>query len=100
MNKLVFIINNVVCNKKIQYLNIGFERKVLEMTKLENANLFHCYVSGDIFKIATATKVQEFDFSHFNDDKKIIKYIEEAIIILKNNLPSYRMLLIWLLNFS
>ena len=31
----------------------GFEKSVLNMAKQQNANLFHCYVTGDIFKIAT-----------------------------------------------
>jgi hypothetical protein len=34
-----------------------FENSVLKMAKQRNANLFHCSVSGDIFKIASAKKV-------------------------------------------
>lgn len=57
------------------------------MAKQKNANLFHCYVCGDIFKIATAKKVQQFDFSSFDSDKEIVKYISTAIDILRKNLP-------------
>jgi hypothetical protein len=34
-----------------------FEKKVKRIVKQQNAKLFHCYVAGDIFKIATANKV-------------------------------------------
>ncbi|MEO5650841.1 MAG: hypothetical protein ABIR03_13085 [Ginsengibacter sp.] len=57
------------------------------MSKQKNANLFHCYVFGDIFKIATAKKVQEFDFSLFDSDEEVIRFIEIAIHILRENLP-------------
>jgi adenylyl- and sulfurtransferase ThiI len=64
-----------------------FKSEVLKMAKQKNANLFHCYVSGNVFKIATAKKVQQFDFSLFNSDKKVIKFISIAIDILRENLP-------------
>ncbi|MDQ2718202.1 MAG: hypothetical protein M3Z26_00370 [Bacteroidota bacterium] len=57
------------------------------MARQKNAKLFHCYVAGEIFKIATAKKVQQFDFSQFQSDKEIIKYISSAIDILRKNLP-------------
>ena len=50
----------------------SFLKAVTSMAKRKNANLFHCYVCGDIFKIATAQKVQEFDFTSFNSEKEII----------------------------
>ncbi len=39
-----------------------FEKKVKQIAKQQNAKLFHCYVAGDLFKIATAKKVQESTF--------------------------------------
>lgn len=62
-----------------------FEKAVMEMTHLQNARLFHCYVSGDIFKIATAPKVQEFDFSAFESEEEIVNYIHDAMQILRKN---------------
>ncbi len=62
------------------------------MARQKNANLFHCYVCSDIFKIATAKKVQQFDFRHFDSDKEIIKYISTAIEILRKNLPQQSLL--------
>lgn len=59
-----------------------FEKKVKQIAKQQNAKLFHRYVAGDIFKIATAKKVQEFDFSFFTSDKEIIKLIQGALEIL------------------
>ena len=65
----------------------SFIRAVTAMAKRKNANLFHCYVCGDIFKIATAQKVQEFDFSLFHSEKEIINFIQTAINILREHLP-------------
>ena len=65
----------------------SFLKAVEAMAKQKNATRFHCYVSGDIFKIATAKKVQEFDFSSFACDKEVIRYIQAAIDVLKQNLP-------------
>lgn len=65
----------------------SFLKAVTAMAKRKNANLFHCYISGDIFKTATAQRVQEFDFSSFHSDKKIISFIQSAIHILRENLP-------------
>ena len=64
----------------------SFLKSVVAMSKQKNAKLFHCYVCGDIFKIATAKKVQEFDFSSFNNEKEVIAYIQKAIDILRENL--------------
>lgn len=41
-----------------------FKKEVLKMARQKNATLFHCYIQGDIFKIATARRVQEFDFTN------------------------------------
>lgn len=65
----------------------SFLKAVTTMAKRKNANLFHCYVYGDIFKITSAKKVQEFDFSSFHSDKEIIRFIQTAINILRENLP-------------
>ncbi|MEO6136498.1 MAG: hypothetical protein ABIP35_15170 [Ginsengibacter sp.] len=65
----------------------SFLKSVVAMSKQKNAKIFHCYVCGDIFKIATAKKVQEFDFSSFKNDKEVVAYIQSAIDILRQNLP-------------
>lgn len=49
--------------------------------------LFHCYVTGDIFRISTGAKVQDFDFSHFKSDEEICNYISRAIEILRTAIP-------------
>ena len=85
MSKLFFM-------QKVKDLK-SFEQAVLAMAKQKKANLFHCYVSGDIFKIATAKKVQEFDFSSFDCDKEVTKFIDIAINILRQNLPQRILLL-------
>ena len=79
MKKLFFM-------QKVKDLK-SFEQAVLRMAKQKNTSLFHCYVTSDIFKIATAQKVQEFDFSSFNCDKEVIRFIQIAIDILRENLP-------------
>ena len=79
MSKLFFM-------QKVKDLK-SFEQAVVGMAKQKNAKLFHCYVSGDIFKIATAKKVQEFDFSSFDCDKEVIRFIQIAIDILREYLP-------------
>ena len=52
----------------------------------KNASLFHCYINQDIFVIATAKKVKQFDFSNI-PDKRAITYIQKAIKILEEILP-------------
>ena len=54
----------------------SFLKSVSAMAKQKNANLFHCYVCGDIFEIATAKKIQEFDFSSFEWEKEVIRFIQ------------------------
>lgn len=66
---------------------VSFKKAVRSMARQKNANLFHCYVCGNIFKIATAKKVQQFDFSSFDSDEEIIRYIQKAIDILRKELP-------------
>lgn len=61
-----------------------FEKVVRSMAR-QKSSLFHCYISGNIFKIATATRVQEFDFSAFESEEEIINYIHEAMQILRKN---------------
>ncbi|HUZ60090.1 MAG TPA: hypothetical protein VMU83_15055 [Hanamia sp.] len=63
-----------------------FKKEVLKMATQKNATLFHCYIQGDIFKISTAKKVQEFDFSNFKSEKKICSFIDTAIQILRKHL--------------
>lgn len=42
-----------------------------------NLKRLHCYASSDIFKIATATKVLEFNLGSFDDDREILGYYEK-----------------------
>ena len=56
------------------------------MAQPKNENLFHCYVCGNIFKIATPKRVQEFDFTSFECEKEVIVFIHIAIDILRANL--------------
>ena len=79
MTKLFFM-------QKVKSL-AAFEKSVIAIAQQKNANLFHCYVCGNIFKIATAKKVQKFDFSSFECDKEVIRFIQIAIDILRQNLP-------------
>ena len=79
MKKLFFM-------QKVKDLK-SFEQTVLAMAKQKKTNLFHCYVSGDVFKIATAKKIQEFDFGSFECEKEVIRFIQIAIDILRQNLP-------------
>jgi hypothetical protein len=69
-----------------------FKKEVLKMARQKNASLFHCYIQGDIFKIATAKKVQEFDFSNIKSEKKICSFIDTAIQILRKHLPEQLLL--------
>jgi len=69
-----------------------FKKEVVKMARQKNASLFHCYVQGDIFKIATAKRVQQFDFSNIKSDKKVCHFIDEAIQILRKHLPEQLLL--------
>ena len=69
-----------------------FKKEVVKIARQKNAMLFHCYIQGDIFKIATAKKVQQFDFSKLKSEKQICKYIDTAIQILRKHLPEQLLL--------
>lgn len=62
------------------------------MARQKNATRFHCYIQVDFFKIATAKKVQQFDFSNLKSKKQICKYIDTAIQILRKHLPEQLLL--------
>ena len=70
-----------------------FQKSVRSIAKQKNAKLFHCYVTGDIFKIATAKNVREFDFSSIECDEEVIRFIQSAIDILRQNLPQQILLM-------
>jgi hypothetical protein len=55
-------------------------------SRQKKANLLPSYVCGNISKILTAKKVQEFDFSSFDCDKEVIRFIQIAIDILSKDL--------------
>jgi hypothetical protein len=74
-----------------------FLKEVERIGKQQNAKLFHCYVSGHFFVIATAIRVEKFDFSSFKDEVRIIDFIQEAIKILERLLP--RQLLLFSENY-
>jgi len=69
-----------------------FKKEVVKMARQKNAMLFHCYIQGDIFKIATAKRVQQFDFTNLKSEKQICKYIDTAIQILRKHLPEQLLL--------
>ena len=69
-----------------------FKYQVARLAKQKDASLFHCYCHGDIFRIATAKKVMDFDFTDFKSEEKIIHFMLIAIAILKKHL-TWQMLL-------
>ena len=69
-----------------------FKYQVARLAKQKDASLFHCYCHGDIFRIATAKKVMDFDFTDFKSEEKIIHFMLIAIAILKKHL-AWQMLL-------
>jgi len=71
-----------------------FERAVRSIIKANlstvqpvNHSTFFCYIKGDIFRISTGAKVQDFDFSHFNSEEEICNYIAKAIELLRAAIP-------------
>lgn len=48
---------------------------------------FHCYIRGDIFRISTGAKVQDFDFAHFKSEEEICNYVAKALEILRMAMP-------------
>lgn len=77
--------------KKVFYMHkvksrAAFEKAVQAMARRKEAKLFSCYITGDIFRIATGSKVQEFDFSDFEDDKEFVEWMERAMEMLKENI--------------
>ena len=69
-----------------------FKYQVSKLAKQKEAYLFHCYCHGDIFRIATAKKVMDFDFTDFKKEEKIIDFMLIAIAILKKHLRRHRLL--------
>ena len=69
-----------------------FKYQVARLAKQKDASLFHCYCHGDIFRITTAKKVMDFDFTDFKSEEKIIHFMLIAIAILKKHL-AWQMLL-------
>ena len=63
-----------------------FKYQVTLLAKQKDATLFHCYIHGDIFRIATAKKVMDFDFTDFRSEEKIIHFMLIATAILKKHL--------------
>lgn len=57
-----------------------------------NQSTFHCYVIGDIFRISTGAKVQDFDFSNFKSEEEICNYISKAIELLRQHIPQQQTL--------
>ena len=69
-----------------------FRYQVAKMAKDKEAKLFHCYCHGDIFRIATAKKVMDFDFTDFKSEEKIIHFMLIAIAILKKHINQQTLL--------
>ena len=69
-----------------------FYGEIHELAKQKNVTLFNCYVQQEIFTVATANRVQQFDFSNL-DDEKAIRLIENAVYILQENIPKFTKLI-------
>ena len=69
-----------------------FKYQVTMLAKQKDASLFHCYCHGDIFRIATAKKVMDFDFTDFKSEEKIIHFMLIAIGVLKKHLHKQTLL--------
>ena len=69
-----------------------FKYQVTRLAKQKDASLFHCYSHGDIFRIGTAKKVMDFDFTDFKSEEKIIHFMMIAIAILKKHLHQQTLL--------
>lgn len=69
-----------------------FKYQVAKLAKQKDANLFYCYIQGDIFRIATAKKVMDFDFTDFKSEEKIIHFMLMAIAILNKYLNKQMLL--------
>ena len=69
-----------------------FKYQVARLAKQKDANLFYCYIQGDIFRIATAKKAMDFDFTDFKSEEKIIHFIMIAIAILNKYLNKQMLL--------
>ena len=69
-----------------------FKYQVASLAKQKDASLFHCYCHGDIFRIATAKKVMDFDFTDFKSEEKIIHFMLIAIAILNKYLNKQMLL--------
>ena len=69
-----------------------FKYQVARLAKEKDASLFHCYCHGDIFRIATAKKVMDFDFTDFKSEEKIIHFMLIAIAILNKYLNKQMLL--------
>ncbi|KAA9037158.1 hypothetical protein FW778_17160 [Ginsengibacter hankyongi] len=63
-----------------------FKYQVAKLARQKDANLYHCYCYGNIFRIATAKKVMDFDFTDFKSEERIIHFMMIAIAILKKHL--------------
>ena len=69
-----------------------FKYQVARLAKEKDASLFHCYCHGDIFRITTAKKVMDFDFTDFKSEEKIIHFMLIAIGVLKKHLNQQKLL--------
>ena len=69
-----------------------FKYQVAKLAKQKDAKLFHCYCRGEIFRIATARNVMDFDFIEFKKDEKIVDFMLIAIAILKKHLRRPKLL--------
>ena len=69
-----------------------FKYQVAKLAKQKDASLFYCYIQGDIFRIATAKKVMDFDFTDFKSEEKIIHFMLIAIAILNKYLNKQMLL--------
>ena len=69
-----------------------FKYKVSKLAKQKEANVFHCYCHGDIFRIATVKKVIDFDFTEPKKEEKVVDFMLIAIAIFKKHLRRPKLL--------
>ncbi|MEO6358140.1 MAG: hypothetical protein ABIO56_16020 [Ferruginibacter sp.] len=69
-----------------------FKYQVTQLAKQKDTSLFHCYCHRNIFRITTAKKVMDFDFTYFKSEEKIIHFMLIAIGVLKKHLDQQKLL--------
>ena len=69
-----------------------FTKEIELVAKQKRSKLFNCYVQQDFFVISTANKIVRFDFSHYDSEVEVVRYIQKAYEILAQKLPQQLLL--------